>query len=456
MASYQGSTNYIWYIGDLLGRGASGAVYKARHKKTGELYAVKTFDRMTSMQSLAGQRREFEVMRKVKHENIVRLLDIEEESVSHVKVIIMELCTGGSLLSLLDEPGNSFGFEEKEFFTVLYDVASGLKYLRESGIVHRDIKPGNILLYKSEDGRHIYKLTDFGAARELQEEEQFMSLCGTEEYLYPDMYARAVLKQTANQQFDASVDLWSLGVTLYHTATGSLPFRPFGGRNNREVMYHMTTQKESGVISGIQHKANGPVEYSRELPKTCQLTDGAKLLITPMLAGLMESKPDKMWTFNQFFDEVNQIKERKLIHIFNTREGNLLHIYLKQNDRLAQVYDAIAKQTDMSANMQHLIVDRGSIAEHLSPMILVQHYPVTSEDDPIFLFLRSKQQLPVGVELAEPSLPPAPSSSSKRLNLSTDYSEVKAITKSLYLVKQYMKKFHHHQNLLLLAAKVFM
>ena len=63
-----------------------------------------------------------------------------------------------------------------------------MQHLREQGIVHRDIKPGNIMRYISEDGRSIYKLTDFGAARELQEEEQFMSLYGTEEYLVCAQY----------------------------------------------------------------------------------------------------------------------------------------------------------------------------------------------------------------------------------------------------------------------------
>ena len=58
-----------------------------------------------------------------------------------------------------------------------------MNHLREYGIVHRDIKPGNIMRVIGEDGRSVYKLTDFGAARELDDDEQFVSLYGTEEYL---------------------------------------------------------------------------------------------------------------------------------------------------------------------------------------------------------------------------------------------------------------------------------
>ncbi len=58
-----------------------------------------------------------------------------------------------------------------------------MKHLRDMNIIHRDLKPGNIMKFVAEDGTSIYKLTDFGAARELDDDQQFMSLYGTEEYL---------------------------------------------------------------------------------------------------------------------------------------------------------------------------------------------------------------------------------------------------------------------------------
>ena len=65
-----------------------------------------------------------------------------------------------------------------------------------------------------DDGSIVYKLTDFGAARELQDDQQFMSLYGTEEYLHPDMYERAVLRKPVGKTFGATVDLWSIGKCL--------------------------------------------------------------------------------------------------------------------------------------------------------------------------------------------------------------------------------------------------
>jgi len=66
-------------------------------------------------------------------------------------------------------------------------------------------------------------------------------------------------------------------------------------------MYYITTKKESGVISGCQTTENGPVEWKRDMPSSCQLSAGLKILITPLLAGLMEVDPRKRLSFENFF-----------------------------------------------------------------------------------------------------------------------------------------------------------
>lgn len=70
-----------------------------------------------------------------------------------------------------------------EVFLPFFSSVQGMNHLRENGVVHRDIKPGNIMRQVGEDGKSVYKLTDFGAARQLEDDEKFVSIYGTEEYL---------------------------------------------------------------------------------------------------------------------------------------------------------------------------------------------------------------------------------------------------------------------------------
>ncbi|XP_041743376.1 inhibitor of nuclear factor kappa-B kinase subunit epsilon isoform X3 [Coregonus clupeaformis] len=269
------TANYLWSLGDVLGQGATASVYKARNKRTGEQVAVKVFNQLSYSRPYEVQMREFEMLRRLNHNNIVKLFSVEELN-SKQKVLVMEYCSGGSLLSLLEEPENAFGLPETEFLIVLQCVVQGMNHLRENGVVHRDIKPGNIMRQVGEDGSSVYKLTDFGAARELEDDEKFVSIYGTEEYLHPDMYERAVLRKPQHKAYGVSVDLWSIGVTFYHAATGTLPFTPYGGpRRNKPTMYKITKEKPVGAIAGVQRVNDGPIEWSYHLPHSCLLSKAA-------------------------------------------------------------------------------------------------------------------------------------------------------------------------------------
>ncbi|XP_015780136.1 PREDICTED: serine/threonine-protein kinase TBK1-like [Acropora digitifera] len=179
----RGSVNYHWNIRDQLGQGATGAVFKGRHKKTGETFAIKVSNNFGMMRPVEIRRREYDVLLKLNHENIVKIFATEVEIRGQNEIIVMELCSGGSLFTMLENPSNAYGLQEDEFKQVVKDVVAGMKHLREQGIVHRDLKPGNIMRVAKDDGSFVYKLTDFGAAKELEGSEEFMSIYGTEEYL---------------------------------------------------------------------------------------------------------------------------------------------------------------------------------------------------------------------------------------------------------------------------------
>ena len=91
-------------------------------------------------------------------------------------------------------------------------------------------------IHISTTSSYVFKLIDFSTARELDPEETFISLYGTEEYLHPDMYERALVNPHCKHKFTAKVDLWSVGATFFHAATGRLPFQPYKKREDRHLM----------------------------------------------------------------------------------------------------------------------------------------------------------------------------------------------------------------------------
>nr|XP_033814500.1 serine/threonine-protein kinase TBK1 isoform X2 [Geotrypetes seraphini] len=334
----------------------------------------------------------------------------------------MEFCPCASLYTVLEEPSNAYGLPESEFLIVLRDVVAGMNHLRENGIVHRDIKPGNIMRVIGEDGQSVYKLTDFGAARELEDDEQFVSLYGTEEYLHPDMYERAVLRKDHQKKYGATVDLWSIGVTFYHAATGSLPFRPFEGpRRNKEVMYKIITCKPSGAVSGVQKAENGPIEWSWDLPVSCSLSKGLQNLLTPVLANILEADQEKCWGFDQFFAETSDILHRTIIHIFSVQQMALHKIYIHSYNTATIFHDLVFKKTKILSQNQELIYEGRLLV--LEPTRLVQHFPKTTEESPILIVSRDAVNI-IGLTYEEISLPRM----HQRYDLDIDASMAKAVT----------------------------
>ncbi|KAF2903008.1 hypothetical protein ILUMI_03177 [Ignelater luminosus] len=436
MSFLRGSANYVWCTTSVLGKGATGAVYQGVNKTNGEPVAVKTFNQLSHMRPPDVQMREFEVLKKVKHENIVKLLSIEEEQEGRGKVIVMELCTGGSLFNILDDPENTYGLEEKEFLLVLEHLTAGMKHLRDNHLVHRDLKPGNIMKFINDDGTTLYKLTDFGAARELQEGQQFVSLYGTEEYLHPDMYERAVLRKPVGKTFGATVDLWSIGVTLYHVATGNLPFRPYGGRRNKETMYHITTKKASGVISGIQTKDGGPIEWGRDLPNNCQLSAGLKKIVTPLLAGLLEADPQRIWSFEKFFNEVTNLLSRKVINLFHINSAISIKVFINPDEVYEQLQGYITEQTDIAADNQILLYKNDLFSNLVGENTRAGGYPTTKDEDPLILYSKENNNIVLGEEPDLPKFPEFPTV----VSVENDASQAKLACSVGHICKRRIEK----------------
>lgn len=380
--------NYVWDMNNVLGRGATSIVYMGQKKCTGEEVAVKVFTQPSDSRTLMIQQREFAVLKMLCHNNVVQLFAMEPEISGNMHVLVMQYCSEGTLYRMLSKPEHTFGLEEDEFLIFLRDITEGMKHLREHQIVHRDIKPGNILCYKADTGRFIYKLTDFGAARALDDSQEFVSLYGTEEYLHPDMYDVAVMKKAVGHKFDAAVDLWSLAVTIYQVATGQLPFQPFGGRKNRTTMHKILAEKKSGVVSGIQKSYGGDIEWSYDFPETCMLSQGLKNLLLPFLAGLLERDSKKTWNFDQYFSQVQEIVSKKVIHLFSPEHFTNYRIYIKKEQNFTNLQELIATQTDVNAANQLLLFEGRLLYDVVNTQQTIDTYPPNiTQKHPIFLII---------------------------------------------------------------------
>jgi serine/threonine-protein kinase len=200
----------------LLGRGGLCSVYRADDKKGGNQVAVKVLpkDRAGQPEMAARFSREAAAGKRIKHENVVAITDTGKLA-GGAMYLVMELLHGRSLEAELTSGGR---IPPARAIELGRQVLSGLEVAHAMGIVHRDIKPDNIMIEK-RDGRDLVKLVDFGIASNEKAAIKLTAMgvaFGTPEYISPEM--------AKGLEVDARADLYSVGVVLFHAVTGQLPF----------------------------------------------------------------------------------------------------------------------------------------------------------------------------------------------------------------------------------------
>lgn len=221
-----------------------------------------------------------------------------------------------------------------------------------------------------EDGSCIYKLTDFGGARVLEDNAEFMSLHGTEEYLHPDVYNKALVDRRAPGSFGAEIDLWSLGATFYHCAGGSTPFKPFYGRNDKLTMLKMIKDKDPGVISGQQKSEKGEIIYSKELPVRSPMSSALKRLTEPILARLLEGDPKKAISFEEYFKCVESICESVRLQILDGLNCQKQTVYVGPTWTFEELKKNLSTLTGIEPHEQIILTERYSDLEQLEQNFL--------------------------------------------------------------------------------------
>ena len=225
-----------------LGEGGMGAVYLAKHKKTGRRAALKVMLSRVAVQTHARDQfaREMEVSRNLKHKNIVDFID--QGSTGGVFYFLMEFCEGGSVDKLMERRGGVLKLDEAG--PIMLQALEGLAYAHQHDIVHRDLKPQNVLL-TGRDGAWTAKIADLGMAKNF-DKAGFSGMTATGSYAgtYPFMPR----EQVTNFKYVKPVsDVWAMGATLYNMLTNRYARDFVRGRDPVEIILH-------GEIIGIRQR----------------------------------------------------------------------------------------------------------------------------------------------------------------------------------------------------------
>lgn len=199
-----------YHLKEMLGTGAFSEVRLAESKeKPGQLFAVKIIDKKALKGKEDSLENEIMILRKLKHSNIVQLLETFEDK--NKVYLIMELVTGGELFDRIVEKGS---YTEKDAAHLIRQVLEAVDYMHQQGVVHRDLKPENLLYYSPDKDSKIM-ISDFGLSK-MEDGGIMATACGTPGYVAPEVLAQ--------KPYGKAIDVWSIGVISYILLCGYPPF----------------------------------------------------------------------------------------------------------------------------------------------------------------------------------------------------------------------------------------
>lgn len=314
--SSQRQTIGAYTVGPEIGKGSFATVYKCRHTITNEAVAIKSVVRskLKSKKLMENLEIEISILKSMKHPHIVGLLDYSQTP-THFH-LVMDYCSMGdlsyfirkreqlvkthpvisSLLLRYPSPEGSHGLNETLVVHFLQQLSCALQFLRSKSLVHRDIKPQNLLLCPPVHSRKdfelgnyvglwelpILKIADFGFARFLPSTSMAETLCGSPLYMAPE-----ILRY---EKYNAKADLWSVGAVFYEMSVGKPPFR---AANHIELLKNI-------------ERSHDRIKF----PSSAQVLEPLKDIIR----SLLKYNPTERVSFNEFFSNPLIVNELESIN----------------------------------------------------------------------------------------------------------------------------------------------
>ncbi|KHM99314.1 Serine/threonine-protein kinase 36 [Glycine soja] len=328
-----GVENY--HVIELVGEGSFGKVYKGRRKHTGQTVAMKFIIKHGKTEKdIHNLRQEIEILRKLKHGNIIQMLDSFE---SPQEFCVVTEFAQGELFEILEDDKC---LPEEQVQAIAKQLVKALHYLHSNRIIHRDMKPQNILIGAGS----VVKLCDFGFARAMSTNTVVLrSIKGTPLYMAPEL--------VREQPYNHTVDLWSLGVILYELFVGQPPFYT------------------NSVYALIRHIVKDPVKYPDRMSPNFK----------SFLKGLLNKAPESRLTWPALLEHPFVKESYDELEARELREINGSHMH----SDAARVVEGKTIQT-LTTGMEAHIASPPQSAVQLNSPILDRANSSVLDESPVF------------------------------------------------------------------------
>ena len=339
-----------------IGSGGMSVVYKAKCHTLNRLVAIKVLkEEFASDETFVGKfKMEAQAAARLSHPNIVNVYDVVDEGDLHY--IVMELIEGITLKSYIEKKGF---LENKEAIGIAIQVAQGIAAAHEQHIIHRDIKPQNMII--SRDGN--VKVADFGIARAVSSQTMNATAVGSVHYISPE--------QARGGYCDERSDIYSFGITMYEMVTGRVPFE--GDNTVAVALAHLETpitpptQLNPGVSSGLEQiilKCTKKKPDRRYSSIGDVITDLRHVMVDPDydIYGVVpqtDEESDPYVTRPISREELSQIQERRRPRteeaaVKETEDASLEEPQIQETKQAQEdSYEDEAEQTQAPAHKKH-------------------------------------------------------------------------------------------------------
>ncbi len=342
-----------------LGRGAMGVVYEARDPLIGRRVALKTITSGLSENPdlLERFKREAQAAGNLQHPNIVTIFELGEDK--GTLYIAMEYLEGESLEQIIARKQNMSLLTKMNYFV---QVCRGLGYAHERGVVHRDMKPANIMVMKDD----TVKVVDFGIARlTAASSTKTGMMIGTVAYMSPE--------QVQGQHVDQRSDIWSVGVTFYELFSGN---RPYSADNIAAVMFNIVTQDPKPLRDYIPDLPPDLEQlmnriFQKKITERYQNFDDVLLDLEPVLKHLQQAGVSEMVEQAKRLMETSDLDRandllRQVIQIEPSNRGAR---ELREKVRQEIARRAQAPQAQEHVNRAQQLLSQGKLAEAKSAVL---------------------------------------------------------------------------------------